>query len=363
MKEKINITVLVAPLDWGLGHATRCIPVIWHLLFLKCRVILAADGPQAKLLSAEFPELELLPLKGYGVSYSASKRWFAFKILKQLPNILNAIEYEHSWLKKTVEEKQVDLVISDNRYGMYHNRVPSIIITHQLRVKAPLSWMEGAIQRVVFKYINRFSACWIVDAQGDINLGGKLSHPGEMPATRADYLGPLSRFELEENTEDIDVLILLSGPEPQRSLLENLLISQLPLAGKFIYLVRGLPAATTTLNIPGVHVINHLPAQQLQTLVSRSKLVVCRSGYSTIMDLCKLQKKSILIPTPGQTEQEYLAKYLSEKGWCISFSQSHFDLETAINKTTATSFSFPPISFEAFKPVIEKFVDDLQRSL
>jgi uncharacterized protein (TIGR00661 family) len=342
--EKINITVLVAPLDWGLGHCTRCIPLVRYLIHRGCKVLLAAEGAQAKLLSIEFPSLEILPLQGYRISYSKSKRWFPFKIMGQLPKIVNAVRSEHLWLQEVVESRNVDVVISDNRYGLYHQQVSTVIITHQLQVQFPFKWMLQIGMRFLYKYINKFDACWVPDNMGEPNLAGSLSHPPVMPSVPVEYVGPLSRMENIQQAKRYDVLFLLSGPEPQRTLLEEKIKKQLQAFKGSAFLIRGLPMQEQSLGLAGnIHVINHLPSTELQQAIAESEMVVCRSGYSSVMDLCVMQKKMILIPTPGQTEQEYLAKHLHAQGLCLYFLQEEFELEIALEK--ASSFKFQQLAF------------------
>jgi hypothetical protein len=139
--------ILVAPLDWGLGHATRCIPIIRELLVQDCDVWLAGEGAQEQLLKNEFPELPFLDLPGYRIRYAKTKRGLLWKMIQQGPKMQQAIRYEHRWLKKAVKEHGFDAVISDNRYGLYHSSVPSFFITHQLTIKSPLGkWTEKILQ-------------------------------------------------------------------------------------------------------------------------------------------------------------------------------------------------------------------------
>ncbi|HVF97179.1 MAG TPA: hypothetical protein VM871_07665, partial [Flavisolibacter sp.] len=189
-----SLKVLVAPLDWGLGHATRCIPVIHQLLEHGCEVMLAAEGKTAILLQQEFPLIQLLHLPGYGIEYASSEWGLAAKIVAQIPKLLAAIKQEHTWLKKVVEEEKIDAVISDNRYGLYHAGIHTVFLTHQLRIKAPVSIAEDFLQETVYNYIENFSECWVPDAAGENNLAGDLSHPSELPTVPLHYVGTLSRF-------------------------------------------------------------------------------------------------------------------------------------------------------------------------
>ncbi|WP_207491719.1 glycosyltransferase [Aridibaculum aurantiacum] len=355
---KINITVLVAPLDWGLGHSTRCIPLVKYFQQQGCHVILAAEGAQASLLAKEFPGVEILPLEGYRIRYSNSKRWFSVKIITQLPKILRSINKENVWLQQLLKRRKIDLVVSDNRYGLYSSSCTSVIITHQLQVKAPYSWAEEWIQKVLYRYINNFSQCWVPDGEKE-NLAGTLSHPASLPKIPVHFIGPLSRMIDKSPLQYIyDLLVLLSGPEPQRTLLEELVIRQLP-SGQKILLVRGLPHSKDELKLETAEVVNHLASEKLNNAISQSRVVLCRSGYSSVMDLCKLQKKAILIPTPGQTEQEYLATYLRGKGWCLTYNQDAFNLHEALEEAKKKNFAFPEMNMDAYQPVIDDLLSEL----
>ncbi|NCI45084.1 glycosyltransferase [Sediminibacterium soli] len=320
--------MLVAPLDWGLGHATRCIPVIQALLGHGYEVVLAAENAQASLLQAEFPQLPCLPLQGYRVRYSRSRRWLPFRMLWQLPGLFRIIKKEHAWLDRVIDEHRIDLVISDNRYGLYSKKRPCIFITHQLTIKAPFTWLEKKLQQVNYRYINRFTACWIPDTGGENNLAGLLAHPAVKPLIPVRYIGLLSRFNRKPAPIVYDYCFLLSGPEPQRSILEKKVIGGLRDVPGPVLLVRGLPSETGIPAVPSnVTVVNHLPGKRMEEAIQQSGLVISRSGYTTVMELVSMQKKALLIPTPGQTEQEYLAARLHRQAACYSVSQEAFSMQ------------------------------------
>ncbi len=320
--EKININqgkrrVLVAPLDWGLGHATRCIPIIYVLISLNFEVVIAADGAIKNLLKKEFPDVVFTHLNGYKIHYSKQKFWLPVKLLSQFPKLLWRIYKEHQQLKAIISTHKIDIIISDNRLGLYSTVIPSIYITHQLKIKTGNAFSERLAQKIHYFFINKYTACWVPDNESENNLAGELSHPLKKPAIPVKYLGPLSRFEKIETFKKYDLLILLSGPEPQRSIFEKLLQEELKTFTGTVLLVRGLPEAAENNSVADasnkISVVNHLAATDLNKVIQQAKLVICRSGYTTIMDLVKLQQKAVLVPTPGQTEQEYLAKYLMEK--------------------------------------------------
>jgi spore coat polysaccharide biosynthesis predicted glycosyltransferase SpsG len=360
--DNINIQrVLVAPLDWGLGHATRCIPIIKALQELGKTVLLAGDGPAAQLLQTEFPSLTLLPLRGYHISYAKTGWGLPWHMLTQTPNIFQTIKDERTWLNTMIEDQQIDLVISDNRYGLYSKKIPCVLITHQLTIKMPFAWLERHVQKIHYSLINRFHTCWVPDAKGPLNLGGDLSHPLKMPAIPVKWMGLLSRFEWTNQSADAfkyKYCFLLSGPEPQRTLLENIILKNIQDLAEPMVLVRGLPNnKTVTSNhiekpispnpLPAslpqqLTVYNHLPAADLAPLILSSEWIICRSGYSTLMDLAALRKNAILIPTPGQTEQEYLAFQLSSQGMATTVAQAKFSLTESIAQAKKLSADSRP---------------------
>lgn len=304
-------------------------------------VIIAATGKGKLLLQEHFKKIQVVDIVSYNIRYSKHKYLLAFKLLMQVPKILNVIRQEHKWLQKFVENEKIDLVISDNRYGLYTQKVPCIFITHQLLIKVPNTWLEALLQKINYRYINKFSACWVPDYTNyDQSIAGKLSHPRKLPNIPVHYLGLLNRFlhaaSSFNNNKQYEYCFLISGPEPQRTLFEKKVLSVLPhLNGKAV-VVLGKPGENCSYVLGNAVVYNHLPPQQLQQIIQASALVVCRSGYTTIMELVSLQKKMLLIPTPGQTEQEYLAGYLHEKNFCYSTSQKKFSVKDCFNAYAKT---------------------------
>ncbi|MDZ4796131.1 MAG: glycosyltransferase [Bacteroidota bacterium] len=352
--------ILVAPLDWGLGHATRCIPIIRELLVQGCDVWLAAEGAQLVLLKAEFPWVPLLDLPGYRIRYAKTGRGLAWKMIQQLLKLRRAIQNEHRWLKKAVVEHGFDAVISDNRYGLYHTIIPSVFITHQLLIKTSAGdWAEKILQKSNYRYINKFSTCWVPDIKGANNLAGDLSHPKIKPAIPVRYIGLLSRLEDKKGEEKKDhLLIILSGPEPQRTLLEEKIITEISHYNGTATIVRGLPGVSSL--IPSTNMIkfyNHLSAAELNIAMEEAAFVISRSGYSTVMDCMTLKKKTILVPTPGQTEQEYLGNYLMKKGLVISVEQKDFSLNKALAMAAAHTYQTPVLNDHAeLSKTIEQFL-------
>lgn len=359
--------VLVAPLDWGLGHATRCIPIINALLTNHCEVVLAGEGKTVTLLQQEFSQLTCIPLKGYNIHYGKTKWEVYGKLLLQIPKILEAIHLENEWLEDVIDTYDIDAVISDNRYGLYTDRIPSVFITHQLLIKTSLGdKADRFLQKFNYHFVDDYSTCWVPDVEDVvINLAGELSHPAIKPKVPVHYIGPLSRFQYSgQKGEAKHVLFLLSGPEPQRTLLEERLLAQVGQYSGPVLLVRGLPGETAiNRQAPAnVAIVNHLEATALEQAIKEASFVVARCGYSTVMDLMALQTKSILIPTPGQTEQAYLASHLTAQGRALCIQQEQFDLAAALALAQEYNYYFPePASNTPLLQAVSLFVQQIMR--
>ncbi len=359
-----KIRILVAPLDWGLGHATRCIPIISKLLQQNCVVIVAAEAAGKFLLQKEFPNLIFIDLTGYRIQYSSNKLTMPFKMLAQFPKLIYSIYTERRWLNKAITEHNIDAVISDNRLGLSSKKITSIYITHQLLIKTGNAFTEKIAQKIHYHFINKYNACWVPDGAGQINLAGDLSHPKLLPAVPVKYLGPLSRFKKLDVDIKYDVCILLSGPEPQRTIFEKKVIEELKTFSGKAFLLRGCPGDTKEfeLGLPEVKVENHLPADELNIVLQQSKLIISRSGYTTVMDLAKLQQKALLVPTAGQTEQKYLAEYLEQKLLFCTLQQKDFSFKKVFEKVNTFEFKNTALLQNEYEAVVEDFVAQLQKA-
>lgn len=293
--------ILVAALNWGLGHASRCIPLIRHFLDKGNEVYLASDGPAGIILQQDFPYLPYFELSGYGIRYSMHS--FYFHWIKQLPKLQKAIEHEHHKVQEIMRQIPFDVIISDNRYGVYHPKSYNILITHQLNLPlAPL--IARAVNAQIRRLVHRFDQCWIPDFSGEDNLSGSLSE-SNLKIDRC-YIGPLSRFKWQSMRPEYDLCVVLSGPEPHRAMLQSQLMDFFRHSDLRLCWVLGLPGREKKDQLPG-SVYNHLTSLEFNQLLNASGLVLGRSGYSSIMDYYTLRKKAILIPTPYQPEQNYLA--------------------------------------------------------
>jgi predicted glycosyltransferase len=363
LSTKRSAHILVSPLDWGLGHTTRCVPIINYLLNSGNRVTFAGNDWQRDYILQTFPGIDTLHLEGYNVHYSKSGKGFMFSLFRQMPGLLKTIAAEHEWLKRTVTEKHFDGIISDNRYGLFHKEVPSVIMTHQVLAQTGISnTADLLLSRIHYKRLQQFNQCWVIDVPGNPNLSGKLGHPKRLPAN-ANYLGLLSQITPKQDSED-HLMILLSGPEPQRTILSDLLWQQANTLNQKIVFVEGSNNIEERTNIPA-HIQYHkrITKEQLQPLLESAGMVVCRSGYSTLMDLVSLNKKAILIPTPGQTEQEYLGKHLHKEGVFYSAPQKGFNLQQALDATAQFSFKKLPLqnSLQQYTTVIDNWLETLNK--
>lgn len=313
--------VLYCVLDWGLGHASRSIPLIKLLQNRSVEVVIASNGKALSLLKKEFTTNQFIELSDYQVSYSQKGYLLPFKMLSQLHYIDAAIKKEHTQINSIVEQHQFDLIISDNRYGCFSKQIPSILITHQLQIKSP--WLASWVNSTLSKKLQPFNHLWVPDFNHQ--LSGELSKTSK----QIEEIGWLSPYYNNQCTEDIDFLIVLSGPEPQRSILEEKLLNCLPKKHKIV-LVRGTNKSNPKLT-KHIESYDMVEPTRLNELLNRAKVVISRSGYSSIMDYKVLGKKAILIPTPGQPEQKYLAKHLIDHKQFKSINQTDISEEIFSN--------------------------------
>jgi hypothetical protein len=325
--------------------------------------VFAGNDWQRKYISETFRDITSIHLDGYDVRYAKTKAGFFFSFAFQLPRLSKVIRQEHEWVMKIVREQEIDGIIADNRYGLYHEQIPSVFITHQLQIQSGISdrvdsWVRG----VHYKYINRFEKCWVVDVEDTPNLGGALSHPFMLPGD-TKYLGLLSQLsDAAYQREEKHLLILLSGPEPQRSLLSDVLWAQLQGYKKDAVFIEGSNAIRKRQNIsPNISYHLQLTKNELLPLLQAASLVICRSGYSTLMDLVALEKKAIIIPTPGQTEQEYLARHLHGEDVFFAAAQKEFDLISSLSGSSAFPFKKLALTdpFNRYAPVVQQWLDHL----
>lgn len=359
-----NKKILVAPLDWGLGHATRCLPIIRYLQEQGHTVEVAAAGATAKLLQENLPQITIHYLAGYNISYAPNKRLFVFKILQQIPRILSVIKKENKWLEQLLITREFDLVISDNRYGLYSEQTKTIILTHQLQIRSGINKITDKILLYLHKKkLEKFSEVGIVDTAAYPGLALQLSHPNSLP-NKSSYIGWLSQF-YQPNfspvaTKPNQYLVLLSGPEPLRTQLETILWQQcLALDANNFYFVAGKIDAMPPTEIPKhIEWHSHLDAAKLATKLCESEGIICRGGYTTLMDLKYLSKPALLIPTPGQTEQEYLAFELAKfDKQFVAVTQDRVSLSQDIAKLKYINLAAPTTaSHTIFKGIIDKWL-------
>jgi len=318
--------ILVAPLNWGLGHATRCIPIINSLLKHNFKVIISANGRSFHLLKEEFPEIEFVKIKGVDVKYP---RFFpmSISIFFQIPKILFAVYWENKTLKKIVEKHKIDGIISDNRFGLFHKKVKSIFITHQLQIQS--NYLKNFIQKINYYFINKFNMCWVMDDEKK-NLAGELSKPKKLP-NNYKYIGLHSRLEFSKKVKKYKLCFILTGPEPQRSSFEEIIMQSVKGREEKTVIILGKTEEKNIITKNNLTIISSSNTSEINKYILESEIIISRSGYSTIMDLQKMQSKAIFVPTPGQTEQEYLAKYLEKKKICFYQKQKEFNLKEAIN--------------------------------
>ena len=326
--------ILVGALDWGLGHATRVVPVIHKLLNEGHHVIIGASHRQAMIYNEHFPAVQMEELPAVSPTFRKGQNQVA-SILFFLPRFLISIKKDKLIARKLVAKYKPDQIISDNRYGFRNKDTHNIIISHQVNLQVPkrVKIFRKFIQASIHRFLNRFDECYIPDFEDEDNLSGILSHSLPKLNCKITYTGLLSRLQIVQEDETTkkfpQLLVIISGPEQQRTFFENIIRQELVKTGNVpdYVVVRGLPGQDSTGN---EHWLNHANASTLKAFIRNAKYIVCRSGYSTIMDLAVMGKTAMLVPTPGQTEQEYLAGYLQDKGKFLYSEQKHFNLRECL---------------------------------
>jgi hypothetical protein len=329
--------ILICPLEWGLGHAGRMIALATKLREMGYNILFGAGEKQLSFLRTEMPGLTYISFPGFSPGYSRFLPQYLALLLK-IPLLLYHIILEHIRLKRIIPEYAIDIVISDNRFGLWNRHIKTVYVTHQplIPLPKPFAWFESIGLMLHRLVINRYSFCFIPDLPGDLNVSGRLSHGLKLPRNTR-FIGILSRFSgLSSSGNGSPVsfrhnTVILSGPEPQRGILEKKLADILKDREHPAVILCGKPDMPAgTIRSGNIIYFNHLPGIAMKEVISESEAIITRSGYTTIMELISLNCSALLIPTPGQTEQEYLARYLSKNGWFAAVSQRELNRVTPL---------------------------------
>jgi len=366
MAAKKHQTILFCPMEWGLGHTVRLVPFIEEALRHEHQCLLASDGLSLRFLRDRFPGLTWIRVPFYPVRYGRSHH-FIRQLLPQVPGIFSAVRKNKRQLRRIVRDYKIDLIITDHRYGFTHRNVPSVFITNQLWLKAPPGWSFGEpwvyfIHRRILKHFTRI---WVADYPETPGLSSLLTHPPNLPAT-VQYIGPVSRFasvipQKPDHAASVHILAVLSGPEPQRTLLEKKLVRLLAPLNRSSLIFRGQPSAE-----PGkkpqyttrgsVTLMDDAPDPQLAWWLKNTPVILCRPGNSSLSDLVTLGRTALLIPTPGQTEQEYVARQLADRNCFMTCSQDQLTTGTILSVTKFEQSNPPKLPV----PDTKRWVEALQ---
>ncbi len=323
--------ILVGVLDMGLGHATRSLPLLRRWVTEGHELLLCSGGRALALLQQELPAVPTIAIPSYRLRYARGNHTTLFLAL-QTPRFLQDIRRERRHCAELVQRFRPDRIFSDHRYGMYHPEVPSMLLMHQITFALPrglefLRRRVGVAHRLLLRGFHQVLVPDEPGLEGGL-LSGQLS---EIPPEddRFQYVGILSSLPEPSDCagETIDLLVSISGPEPQRTQFERQVLPQCRSYPGKVVVVLGKPEERLVHREGTLTVYSHVTRQQMANLVNRARCVVCRSGYSTIMELVECGKKALLVPTPGQTEQEYLARHLAAQGWFHAVPQACLSLE------------------------------------
>lgn len=361
-----GMKVLISPLSWGFGHAGRMIPLAMELERRGCEVVFAADAPLTEMIVRELPGIKTVEIPGLRIRYSRYLPQYV-SIFLQLPVIVASAVREHATLRRLAKELDPMVIISDNRFGFCHKKIFSVYVTHQVRIAFPafLAFLEPLAAWMHRMIISRYDLCLVPDYRGSENLSGRLSHGGRLPANVA-FIGPLSRFRVagtepfppcrmksgplspcRTKSEPLSLsrakseplqpdtgappsslaqpyaCLILSGPEPQRSLLLRKVsesLREFPLA-----VLSATPLNTPLPSGQAIHLLTGAETGTMRQVITGASMVIARTGYTSVMELVSLGMGAVLIPTPGQTEQEYLGRHLDGRYGFITMNQNRLE--------------------------------------
>lgn len=355
--------ILICPLEWGLGHAGRMIPLAGELLERHNNVFIGTGKEHQSFFRNEISGLNYIDFPGFSPSYSKYLPQY-IAILLKTPLLFYHIIAEHKRLKSIILKYKIDIVISDNRLGLWNRKIKSVYVTHQPVIPLPekLKFLEWTGIRLHRFFIRKYSFCFIPDLPGDINLSGRLTHNICLPEN-VRFIGILSRFSvLPSSPRDPGKrfphnTLILSGPEPQRGILREKLVRHLEHTEPPTVILEGNPGLSAeSVRSGNIISYNHLPSNEMKSILTGSEYIISRSGYTTVMELISLNCSALLVPTPGQTEQEYLADYLSGKGWFTAIKQKKIGEGT---KLTKGKVKLPSGIIEESRGLLENALDEL----
>ncbi len=317
MQKKAGLSVIVSPLDWGLGHATRCIPIIREFLERGAEVILMGSERVLNRLEKEFPDLEKIRTNDVDVKYSTWLPAYFYIAIKSLS--INKSEYiSYTRLQSEIKKRQIDIIVSDNRYYFRSNDVYSVIISHQIKPRLPfLNGIAGKLmQKFIAKRLEKFDEIWIPDLAERPGVSGALSEFSHLKKP-VKHVGYLSRFQrvIQAKGNYGKTVFVASGPEPQQSILIRRFVQIFSGSVSALTILCQMPLITDLHEHINIEIITSASDTEFELAIKDASLIVTRSGYSSVMDLMRLGRRALLIPTPGQTEQEYLGIHLQEFGF------------------------------------------------
>ncbi len=358
--------ILISPLNWGLGHAGRMIPLAIELKKRGNEIIFGTDKTLFHVLEKDLHGITIIQIPGIRMRYSGVFPQYLC-IFLQVPLLIISAFREHSALKRIVRELKPDIIISDNRFGFFHKDVYSVFVTHQLRIAFPrfLRFLEPVAAWLNRQIIAGYDLCLVPDYPGKVNLSGRLSHEVNLPEN-VFYMGPLSRFSVTDISETNMNLpphyycLILSGPEPQRSLLLEKVSSSLH--GIQLVVLSGTPLTGDLKDGHNINVIVNPDTTTMRHVIRGSAMVISRSGYTSIMELVSLGKGAVLIPTPGQTEQEYLGQYNNGRHDFITLKQNNLaGLNEACQKEEVKASAGFPDSSALFEEAVRLLLDQKKK--
>ena len=299
--------ILFSALNWGYGHVMRSLVLLKKLVKQGNKLYVVGTDEQITLFKTEGLEASYIHQEGYPFQFGGNGN-FSLDLFKNLSALKQHFVREQKNVEQLCADFAIDLVIADQSLGVFSRKVPSILITHQLNL--PLSWWEKPAQAFYNKQLKNFQQIWIPDQAPPNNLAGRLSETNRKNVT---YIGWLSRFtEIPKVDKQFDVGVLVTGPQPYAQQFFEEMCKRFENSPEKVFIIYNGTNLRTHKNIV---IFQHQATAEMAELLCSAKLLITRSGYSTLMDLYALGIRNVeLHATPGQAEQLYLKKnWLSSK--------------------------------------------------
>ncbi|MEK6968538.1 MAG: glycosyltransferase [Nanoarchaeota archaeon] len=318
--------------NYGLGHATRMLPVIMKLIEQGEKVTIVAKGNSLLMLKNELGDASNYELMQYEVPLKFSDKGFSmFETLKAGPSFISLISSQKKWLENFSAKEKIDRVIADGEIGYHLKNKKSFFVNNQLRL-LPGSLLGDGTELLTDVFSKGFEKVIVPDDENG-TLGGLLTSKTRFyDKKRLAYVGILSSIRKKNVVRNVDYFISISGPGISKEVFTRQVMEQLHLLKGKVVVALGRPDLKEIASKGNAKIYPYLNRKQQESFLNKAKLVISRSGYTTMMELAEIDKKAFFIPTLNHPEQEYLAKFQKNSGRFHYSKQDSFNFKEDIDE-------------------------------